>query len=334
MIMPFNVIAAADMAQLNIGLTAWGVFIAAVIGLLLFDLFVLNRKEEVPTIRKAAIQSLGWISLAILTGFIMWGVYGPGAGAEYFTGYIIEKSLSVDNIFVWSLVLTFFAVPRKYQHRVLFWGIFGALIMRFLFISVGVTLIERFEVMLIILGAMLIYSGIKLAKNDDDDMDVAQSKPYQFFTKFVPTTKKRDGHKFFSRIEGSLKATPLFLCLLVVEVTDVIFAVDSVPAILAVARDPFIIFASNVMAIMGLRSLYFLFDAIKDKFSRLNQGLAIILSGVGVKMLLSSDIGPLPGIHIATWISLVFIFSVLAASVAASILWPINDKDESNGTEG
>lgn len=316
----------SQQALLDIPILAWVVFIAAVIAMLLLDLFVINRKHEVPTIRKATIQSLGWISIGILTGLILWMIYGGVAGAEYFTGYVIEKSLSVDNIFVWSVVLGFFAIPGKYRHRILFWGVFGALILRFIFISAGVTLIENFEPMVLILGAVLIWSAIKLVRDGDDEMDVSESRSYKFFTKYIPTTKKLDGAKFFSRIEGPLKATPLFLCLLVVEVTDVIFAVDSVPAILAVARDPFIIFASNAMAILGLRSLYFLFDAIKDKFSRLNQGLAIILGGIGVKMILASDmhIGPLqmPGIHIPTWISLVAIFSILAASVIASIKWP------------
>lgn len=321
--------AAAETARLNISPMAWGVFLVAVVGLLLFDLFILNRKDAVPTIRRAAIQSAGWIILSILVGFLVWAIYGGVAGAEYFTGYIIEKSLSVDNIFVWSLVLAFFAVPRKYQHRVLFWGIFGALVMRFIFITAGVALLNQFEFLFLALGALLVYSGIKLLKDSDDDMDISQSKTYRFFTKYVPTTKRRDGRKLFSRVEGPLRATPLFVCLLVVEVTDVIFAVDSVPAILAVARDPFIIFASNTMAILGLRALYFLFDAIKDRFSRLNQGLAIILSGIGIKMLLSVLIG----FHPPTWVSLVFIFIVLAASIVGSILWPVQDKDEPNGNK-
>lgn len=305
------------MELLQIGPWAWAIFIGFVSSLLLLDLLVFSRKTEAPTIRKAAIQSLCWIGIGILTGIVMWLYYGGVAGAEYFTGYVIEKSLSVDNIFVWSVVLGFFAVPRKYQHRVLFWGIFGALIMRFLFIVTGVALIERFTFIMLLLGAMLIWSGLKLLKDEDDDYDVAETKSYKFFTKYLPTTKARDGAKFFSRIEGPLKATPLFLCLLVVEVTDVIFAIDSVPAILAVARDPFIIFASNAMAILGLRALYFLFDAIKDKFNRLNQGLAIILSAVGIKMIASFF-----GVHTPVWWSLTFIGVVLAGSVIASIRWP------------
>jgi tellurite resistance protein TerC len=308
------------MELLQISPWAWAIFIAFVSSLLLLDLLVFSRKTEAPTIRKAAIQSLAWIGIGILTGMAVWLIYGGNAGAEYFTGYVIEKSLSVDNIFVWSVVLGFFAVPRKYQHRVLFWGIFGALVMRFIFIVAGVALIESFAVITLALGALLIWSGLKLLKDQDDDYNVAETKSYKFFTKYLPTTKKRDGAKFFSRMEGPLKATPLFLCLLVVEVTDVIFAVDSVPAILAVARDPFIIFASNAMAILGLRALYFLFDAIKDKFNRLNQGLAIILSAVGIKMIASFF-----GVHIPVVWSLIFIATVLAGSVYASVRWPKKD---------
>lgn len=314
-------------AQLHVPLIAWVIFLIAVTVMLLLDLFVFNRKHTAPTIKSAAIQSSIWIAVGVLTGIIIFAVYGSVAGAEYFTGYVIEKSLSVDNIFVWSVVLGFFAIPRKYQHRVLFWGVFGALVMRFLFIVAGVALIERFEVVVVLLGLLLVYSGLKLLRSGvDESVDVANSRSYKFFTKIIPTTKKLDEGKLFSRMEGALKATPLFVCLLVIEFTDVIFAVDSVPAILAVARDTFIIFASNAMAILGLRALYFLFDAIKSVFTRLNYGLAIILSGVGVKMILSSEftIGPLhmPGLHLPTWISLVFVFVVLALSVLASIVWP------------
>lgn len=310
----------------------WLVFLAAVSAMLLVDLLVFNRKAHAPTIKEATKQSLVWIGLGVLTGLIVWAFMGTNAGAQYFTGYIIEKSLSVDNIFVWGLVLGFFAIPQKYRHRVLFWGIFGALIMRFLFIVTGVTLIQRFDFMVPLLGIVLLFSAVKILRSGDDDMvDVAETRSYKLFSKYIPVTKKLHGQHFFSRAEkGVLKATPLFLCLLVVEVTDVVFAVDSVPAILAVANDPFIIFASNAMAILGLRALFFLFDAIKDKFAYLGTGVAIVLAYVGIKMILSSHMNlgfvHLPGFHMPTVLSLSVIILVLGGSVIASMLWPPKDE--------
>lgn len=305
----------------------WFVFLAFVAALLLVDLFVFNRKAHAPTLREATKQSLVWVGLGLSVGFIVWFAMGANAGAQYFTGYVIEKSLSVDNIFVWGLVFGAFAIPQKYRHRVLFWGIFGAIVMRFLFIMTGVTLIQRFDFMIPLLGLVLLWSAYKILRGGDDDIDIRETRSYKFFTKYVPATSKLDGSKFFTRVSsGALKATPLFICLLVVEVTDVIFAVDSVPAILAVASDPFIIFASNVMAILGLRALFFLFDAIKDKFAYLGTGVGIVLAAVGVKMLISSHmaIGPLqlPGYHVPTLLSLAFIAVVLGGSVLASIIWP------------
>lgn len=310
----------------------WIGFIASVVAMLLIDLFVFNKVAHKISTKEAAKQSAIWVGLGILLGVIVWITMGSNLGAQYFTGYIIEKSLSVDNIFVWGLVLGFFAVPEEYRHRVLFWGIFGALIMRFIFIVAGVAVINQFAFVIPLLGLVLIWSAIKILKSDDDDgYDVENSKSYKFFTKHIRTTKKLDGQKFFSRIEGGiLKATPLLLCLLVVEVTDVIFAVDSVPAILAVAQDPFIIFASNAMAILGLRALFFLFESIKDKFEYLGTGVAIVLGYVGVKMILGShlDLGlfHLPGFHIPTVLSLLIIIVVLSGSV---ILSAIKNKKES-----
>lgn len=311
---------------------AWIIFLVFVTGLLLIDLLVINRKAHAPSIKEATWQSLAWIGLSIIVGFVIWITMGADPAAQYFTGYVIEKSLSVDNVFVWGLVLTFFAIPAKLRHRVLFWGIFGALVMRFLFIVSGVAVIQRFDFAVPLLGVVLLYSAVKILRSGDDNMDVAETRTYKFFTRYIPTTKALDGQKFFSRLEGPLKATPLLLCLLVVEVTDVIFAVDSVPAILAVATDPFVIFASNAMAILGLRALFFLFEAIKDRFVYLGSGVAIVLATVGIKMILSSHmhLGPiqLPGLHVPTVISLVFILGVLTLSVVASIIWP--QKEEAN----
>lgn len=300
----------------------WVGFLSAVVVMLLIDLLFLNRKAHKISAKEAIIQSSVWIGLGILVGVITWILLGANMGAQYFTGYVIEKSLSVDNIFVWGLVLSFFSVPQEYRHRVLFWGIFGALIMRFIFIITGVAVINQFTFVIPLLGVVLIWSAYKILKSgDDDDYDVANSKSYQFFTKYIPTTQRLDGQKFFSLTEGGiLKATPLFLCLLVVEVTDVIFAVDSVPAILAISKDPFVIFASNAMAILGLRSLFFLFDAIKDKFEYLGVGVGIVLGYVGVKMILQSDFAFLPGFHIPTFLSLAVIIIILSSSVLLSVI--------------
>lgn len=326
--------ASPDHAALDVSMWAWGFLIAGLIGGILADLFVFNRKHETPTVRKSALLTLLWVGVGALVGVLMLLNYGATAGGEYYSGWLIEYSLSVDNVFVWSVILGFFAVPSEYRHRVLFWGIFGALIMRFAFIFAGITVIERFAPAIILLGLFLIWSAIKLARSDDGEMDVSKTRSYRFFTKIIPTADGRDhGAKFFVRVGGKRMVTYLFICLLVIEVSDVMFAVDSVPAILAIARDPFIVFASNAMAIMGLRSLYFLFDAIKDLFSRLNEGLAIILGGVGVKMILSSEMDvfgwfSMPGIHVPTWLSLAFITTVLVGSIIASKVWP--EKEETS----
>jgi tellurite resistance protein TerC len=292
--------------------------------LITLDVAVLHKKDHAASIKSASLQTLAWITLGIALGGVIWAVHGGDAGAEYFSGFVIEKSLSIDNVFVWSIILSYFAIPDKYQHRVLFWGVFGALIMRAAFIFGGITLIEHFEWTLIILGIFLLWTGYKVGTGgEDDEFDPASSKGIALIRRVVPVTDNLDGHKLFTHENGHRVATMLFVALCAVELTDVFFAVDSVPAILAVARDPFIVFASNAAAILGLRALYFVFDALKDKFTLLNKGLGIILSAVGVKMI----IGPEKifgvnwfGIHINTWLSLAFILAVLIVSIVASIL--------------
>lgn len=297
----------------------WGTFLVGVTAMLLVDLLIVNRKAHKPTVRESAIQSLVWIGISCGIGALIWLLFGSTLGAQYFTGYVIEKSLSVDNIFVWGLVLSFFGVPDKYRHRVLFWGIFGAILMRFIFIAAGVQLINRFDFLVPILGLVLLWSAAKILKSDDDDYDVKESKAYKFFSKHLPIKKEKSvSGKFFIKSAGKWFATPLLLCLLVVEVTDVIFAVDSVPAILAVSNDTFVIFASNVMAILGLRTLFFLFESIKDKFRYLGTGVGIVLAYVGVKMLLQSHFLFLPGLHIPTLLSLGVIVVILGGSVLLS----------------
>ncbi len=324
----------AGEALLDVSPIAWSLFIGFMALAIFVDLFVLNRKHEVPTVKKAATHTAIWVTLGLVVAAIVFAYYGTTAGLEYMTGYVIEYSLSVDNVFVWGVVLSFFAVPRQYQHRVLFWGIFGALVMRFVFIFAGVELIERFSWVIIVLGLFLIYTAYKLATSDDEDMDISKSRAYKLVTRVLPVAEGQHGAHFTVRQGGKLLFTSTAVCLVMVEITDLMFAVDSVPAILAVAKDPFIIFASNAMAILGLRSLYFLFDAVKDKFSKLNEGLAIILGGVGIKMLISSDMNvfgwfSLPGYHVPTWLSLGFIVIVLAGSIVASMIWPPEeDSDE------
>jgi tellurite resistance protein TerC len=229
------------------------------------------------------------------------------------SGYLIEKSLSIDNVFVWALIMGYFRVPQKYQHRVLFWGIFGALVMRAIFIFAGIAVIERFSWVLYIFGAFLLYTAGKLIFTDNDHVDPGESKFLKVVNRFLPTTDELDGQKLFTRRNGHRLATPLFSVLLLVEVTDVVFAVDSVPAVLAVSREQFIVFASNAFAILGLRALYFLLADMHNRFKFLQQGLAIILAFVGVKMIIAE------WYHIPTWLSLVVIAIVLTASIGFSL---------------
>lgn len=313
----------------------WIVLIAWFSFLLLLDLFVFHRKDKAPTIKQAVLQSLFWVSLGIGLGFVMWPLYGAKASSEYFAGFLIEQSLSIDNVFVWAIILSFFKIPRKYQHRVLFWGVFGALVLRALFIFAGVAMLERFVIAFVLLGMLLIFSGIKLFVGGAEDFDPETSRGIRFIKRYLPLTHELYGHSFFITKNGKRYATILFLALLSVEFTDIIFAIDSVPAILAVARDPLIIFASNAAAILGLRSLYFVFDAMKDKFILLGKGLGVILVGVGIKMMISPDY--IFGIkwfdyHVSTAISLIAIISILVFSVAASLF--VSSKSENNKSGG
>ena len=242
---------------------------------------------------------------------------GGQAGGEYYAGFLIEKSLSIDNVFVWAVIFSFFAVPREYQFRVLFWGIFGALVLRGIFIFAGVSLIERFEWILYVFGAFLLYTAWKIAHHDESEqVDYNANIAMRLVRRVVPTTDRYDGQKLFTRENGKRLATPLFAVLVLIEATDVVFAVDSVPAILAVSREPFIVFAANAFAILGLRSLYFLLGGMQGKFRYLNVGLGVILAFVGVKMLL---IGEPFEVHLPTYVSLGVIAVVIAGAVVASL---------------
>jgi tellurite resistance protein TerC len=299
--------------NLNVHAYHWLIFLGVVVVLLLLDVLVLHREAHVASFKRAAVESAAWISIGLTFGLAVWYWFGSAAAGQYYAGYLIEKSLSVDNVFVWALILSFFAVPAAYQHRVLFWGIFGALVMRAIFIFAGVAVIERFAWVLYLFGAFLIYTAIKLVMPGDDEVDPSQSAFLKLFRRFVPSTDQMDGQKLFTRIDGKRLATPLMAVLVLIEGTDVIFAVDSVPAVLAVSRDQFIVLASNAFAIMGLRALYFLLADMHDRFEYLKYGLAIILAFVGIKMLIHD------WYIIPIGLSLGFIAVVLAASVIFSL---------------
>ncbi len=322
-------LAGENAAKLVVPNWHWAVLVGWFAFLLILDLVVFHRKDHEPSMRESITQTLIWVGLGIGLGFVMWAVYGGQAGAEYFSGFAIEKSLSIDNVFVWSIILGYFKVPGKYQHRVLFWGVFGALVFRALFIFAGVAVLERFEIALLLLGGLLLATGYKVFRGGNEEFDPETSGMIKWLKKVIPVSHHLHGHALFTHEKGQRVATMLFVALCAIEITDIFFAIDSVPAILAVARDPFIVFASNAAAILGLRALYFVFHGMKEKFWLLNRGLGIILVGVGVKMLISPhEILGLHwfGIHTPTAISLTFILSILIMSITASFYLPEPDK--------
>ena len=302
----------------------WVGFNIFVLFLLALDLGVFHRKAHAVSMKEALTWSIVWITLSLLFNLVIylyWDVMVPNssytngeAALAFLTGYLIEKSLSVDNIFVFILIFSYFAVPDQYQHRVLFWGILGALIMRGTLILVGSVLLETFHWIIYVFGAFLIFTGIRMARKQEEELKPDENPVVKFFKRFVPVTDNYEGDKFFIRRAGRLFATPLFLVLLVVESTDLVFAVDSIPAIFAVTRDPFIVYTSNVCAILGLRALYFLLANVMHQFEYLKLGLAVVLTFVGVKMLLI-DIYKIP-----VAVSLAVIASVLTVSIVASLI--------------
>jgi tellurite resistance protein TerC len=304
---------AATYVDLDITPLAWAVLGVSIAALIAVDLWR-HRDDHEPTTRGAVIETVLYVAAGVLFGVGVWAAYGAGAAGEYFSGYVIEKSLSVDNVFVWALLFTSFAIPVKYQHRVLFWGIFGALVLRGVFIVAGAALITRFWVTLVVFGLILIWSGIKVLRHNDNEGDEGHSRASALLGRFIPVVDRFDGHKFFTVENGRRAATPLLAALVAVEVTDVIFAVDSVPAILAVSREEYIVFASNAFAILGLRAMYFLLAGAKDKVHYLSHALGAILVFVGIKMTISH------WWHMPTWISLTVIFALLAAAITASIM--------------
>jgi tellurite resistance protein TerC len=294
----------------------WGAFALVVLTMLALDLGVLNRGSSTPTVRQALTWTLVWVGLALAFAAGIFFRLGPGKALEFLTGYVIEESLSVDNIFVFLVIFSYFAVPAELQRRVLIWGVLGAIVLRGLFILAGAALLHHFHWIVFVFGGFLIFTGIKLLTQQHSEMDPEQNPVVGLFRRFVPMTQRYHGPHFFVSVDGRRYATPLLLVLLVVEFTDIVFAVDSIPAIFAVTRDPFIVLTSNVFAIMGLRSLYFLLSGAVDKLRYLKVGLGLVLAFVGTKMVLAD------WVHIPIGVSLAVICALLGGSIAFSLLRP------------
>lgn len=297
-------------------LTLWVVFNIFIVAMLVIDLMVFNRKPHEISIKESLIWTGIWIALATVFGIGLYFYMSPEASIDYFTGYLIEKSLSVDNIFVFLLIFTYFGVEAKYQHRVLFWGIFGALVFRLIFIFAGVALLEQYHWVIYIFGAFLIFTGIKLGLEKDKEIHPNKNPVLKLVRRFIPITKHFHGQQFIINRNGRIFATPLFVVLIVIETTDVVFALDSIPAIMAITRDTFIIYSANAFAILGLRALYFALSGVMRLFHYLHYGLAFILVFIGVKMLIESFF------QIPTLVSLGVIITTLTGSVLMSVLHP------------
>ncbi len=294
----------------------WASFTLVVLGILALDLFVLRRRSHAIGIGEALMWCGIWIGLALAFNAGVWVTRGPRAGLEFLTAYLIEESLSVDNLFVFLLLFAHFRVPQPYQHKVLFWGILGALAMRFIFILAGVSLLGRFEWVIFVFGAVLVVSGVRMARGRGPEIHPEESLVLRLFRRLLPVTEQFEGDRFFLRRQGRRFATPLFVVLLMVETADLVFAVDSIPAVLAISRDPFIVYTSNAFAILGLRSLFFALARLLDAFHFLHFGLALILVFVGLKMIAS------PWVHIPTHLALAFVGGTILVSTIASLAWP------------
>src|SRR4029078_12564672 len=294
----------------------WVGFSVFIVCMLSLDLGLFNRRAHAIRYREAWIWSAVWVTLALLFAALVFHYQGSVRGLEFVTGYLIELSLSVDNLFVFLLIFSYFKVPSKFQHRVLFVGVMGALVMRLTMIFIGAALINRFHWIIYIFGAFLVYTGIKMFTQEDNDFQPEDNALVRFVTRVVPMTRTYDDKNFFTRVNGKLMGTLLLLVLVIVEVADLVFAVDSIPAIFAITTNTFIVYTSNVFAILGLRSMYFLLAGVVEKFQYLRTGLAIVLTFIGAKMLIAAF-----EIQIPTWISLVVVGCVLLGSVAASLLF-------------
>jgi tellurite resistance protein TerC len=298
---------------LDVPLWLWLAVLGIILGMLAIDLFA-HRHASVISLKEAGIWSAIWISLGIAFGVFIWSMYGAELGQQYFSGFVIEKSLAVDNVFVWAIIFAAFSVPREYQHRVLFLGVLGALVFRGIFIALGYGLIQSFGWILYLFAAFLIWTGIQMMIKRNEHMDPTKSRFLKLFKKYIPTTDKFYGQRLLVRVGGVLVATPLMIVLALVEFTDIIFAVDSIPAIFAVTDEPFIVFTANAFAVLGLRAMYFLLADLIHRFVYLKIGLSFILVWVGIKMAMH-DFYKVP-----TTISLTVILSVISISILAS-LW-------------
>ena len=298
---------------MDVTLWMWFAVLGAVLIMLLIDL-VGHRHAHVIGVREAAAWSVVWVASGVGFGGLVWWLYGAEPGRQYFAGYLIEKSLAVDNVFVWAIIFTYFAVPREYQHRVLFLGVLGALVFRGAFIAAGSVLIASFTWVLYLFAALLLYTGWTMIRGRNEHLDPEQSRALRLFRRWVPMTDAYHGQRFLVRRDGVVLATPLLAVLVLVEVTDIVFAVDSIPAIFAVTDEPFLVFTANAFAILGLRAMYFLLADLIHRFVYLKLGLALVLIWVGIKMLLKVDV-----VYVPTTLSLAVISTILTASVVASL---------------
>jgi tellurite resistance protein TerC len=292
----------------------WGGFTAFVLAMLALDLGVFHRKAHEVRFREALAWSIVWVALALTFNALIWNWFGPTKGLEFLTGYLIEKALSVDNIFVFLVIFGYFAVPSAYQHRVLFWGILGALVMRAIFIAAGAALITKFHWIIYLFGVLLLLTGVKLFVQRNEHMQPEKNPVLRLFRRFVPTVAEFHGQRFTVVQAGRRYATPLLAVLVLVEATDLVFAVDSIPAVFAVTKDPFIVYTSNIFAILGLRAMFFLLAGVMDRFLYLKPGLAAVLVFVGAKMMLT-DIYKIP-----IGVSLGVVAAILAVAVVASLV--------------
>lgn len=297
--------------SMTIELWMWASVLGLILVMLMVDLFAHRKAHEI-SVKEAALWSAFWVATGIAFGALIWAQFGAEYGQQYFAGFLIEKSLAVDNVFIWAIIFTTFAVPGKYQHRVLFLGVLGALVFRGIFIAAGSVIIERFDWVLYLFAAFLVFTGIQMLRKRDSHDDPSQSAFFRWFSKVVPSTNEYDGQKLFTKKNGVRLATPLLMVLVLIEVTDIIFAVDSIPAIFAVTSEPFLVFTANAFAILGLRAMYFLLADMMHRFIYLKLGLALVLVWVGIKM----------GLHgivkIPTTISLGVIIVILAVAIIAS----------------
>lgn len=304
---------------MNVSLTAWIALLAVVLVMLLVDLLMHRESHEI-SVKEAGAWTALWVALGVAVGGVIWWQYGMDYAMQYYAGYIIEKSLAIDNVFVWAVIFGFFAIPPKYQHRILFYGVLGALVLRAGFIAAGSVLITQFSWTLYIFGGFLVFTGLKMLRQRNSHAQPGDSRLVRWFQRVVPSTSEIHGDRFIVRDGVRRLATPLLTALVVVEATDVIFAVDSIPAIFAVTQEPFLVFASNALAILGLRAMYFLLADLMHRFVYLKIGLALVLVWVGIKMLVGHSL-----LHIPITLSLAVVVAILASSIGASLLKTRND---------